>query len=167
LFLQSCARRAPDIQTGFRAVQKGGFPDNRGPARTFITKETEMTRRARRATVSAVAILLPAVASAFEPVGADGFNVKSAVDLSTLTSATFEATLLPAAQAQGKIVFYDFTESFTPLFADNLIPAFEAAYPGIDVEYYSVNGEAAVQQLMAAKDANRKRFLAPTFPVFV
>lgn len=107
------------------------------------------------ATVSALAVLMPAAALAFEPVGADAFNVKSVVDLSALTPETFEATLLPAAQAQGRIVFYDFTESFTPLFADNLIPAFEAAYPGIDVEYYSVNGETAVQQLMAAKDANQ------------
>ncbi len=114
-----------------------------------------MTRTTLRATVSALAFLLPAAALAFEPVGADAFNVKSVVDLSSLTPATFEATLLPAAQAQGKIVFYDFTESFTPLFADNLIPAFEAAYPGIDVEYYSVNGETAVQQLMAAKDAGQ------------
>ena len=119
-----------------------------------------MTPSRLRLSVSALAILLPAAllpvaALAFEPVGADSFNVKSVVDLAALTPDTFEATLLPAAQAQGKVVFYDFTESFTPLFADNLIPAFEAAYPGIDVEYYSVNGETAVQQLMAARDANQ------------
>jgi ABC-type uncharacterized transport system YnjBCD substrate-binding protein len=103
----------------------------------------------------ALSLSFASLAHAVEPVGAGNFNVTAQVDLSALTPETFEATLLPVAQEQGSIVFYDFTESFTPLFADNLIPAFAAAYPGIEVQYFSVNGETAVQQLMAARDAGR------------
>lgn len=95
------------------------------------------------------------LAWAIEPVNSDSFNVPSTVDLAALTPDTFVETLSPVAQDQGEIVFYDFTESFTPLFAENLIPAFEKAYPEVKVRYFSVNGEAAVQQLMAAKDAGR------------
>jgi ABC-type uncharacterized transport system YnjBCD substrate-binding protein len=103
------------------------------------------------ATACGLSAALPAYAT--EPVGATAFNVTAPVDLSVLTLDNFVETLLPVAQAEGSIVFYDFTESFTPLFAENLIPAFEAQYPGIKVEYFSVAGEQAVQQLIAAKDA--------------
>lgn len=101
--------------------------------------------------ICGVTFVFPALAA--EPVGSDSFNVASPVDLMALTTETFVDTLLPAAQAEGGIVFYDFTESFTPLFAENLIPAFEAQYPGVTVEYFSVDGDQAVQQLIAAHDA--------------
>ncbi len=100
-----------------------------------------------------IALSVPFAVHAVEPVGADAFNVVSPVDLATLTPENFEVTLLPAALEDGKVVFYDFTESFTPLFAENLIPAFQAKYPGITIEYFSVDGEKSIQQLMAAKDA--------------
>jgi putative spermidine/putrescine transport system substrate-binding protein len=87
-----------------------------------------------------------------QPVGADAFNVDSPVDLMSLTPDTFETTLAPAAEGT-EIVFYDFTESFGPLFIDNLIPAFNAKYPGITVTHLSIAGDAAVQQLIAAHEA--------------
>jgi len=88
-----------------------------------------------------------------EPVGADALNLAAPVDLAALTTGNFEEMLLPAALEDAKVVFYDFTESFTPLFAENLIPAFEAQYPGITVDYNSVDGVQAVQQLIAAMEA--------------
>lgn len=93
-------------------------------------------------------------AQAADPVNAPAFNVKSTVDLKTLTPADFEAKLLPVAKTQGAIVFYDFTESFTPLFAENIIPRFEQKY-GLKVTYRQVNGEQAIQQLIAAKTAGQ------------
>ncbi len=100
-----------------------------------------------------IGLSLPLAAQAADPVGADAFNVASPVDLAALTPENFEEMLMAAALEDGKVVFYDFTESFTPLFADNLIPAFQAKYPGITVEYFSVDGEQSIQQLIAAKDA--------------
>ncbi|MGL5116606.1 MAG: extracellular solute-binding protein [Beijerinckiaceae bacterium] len=111
-----------------------------------------MRRFTLAAMLSIAAYTLPA--SAVEPVGAPTFNVKSTVDLKALGVADFEAKLLPVAKAQGGIVFYDFTESFTPLFAENIIPRFEAKY-GIKVTYRQVNGEQAMQQLIAAKQAGQ------------
>jgi putative spermidine/putrescine transport system substrate-binding protein len=105
--------------------------------------------------LATVVAFVPSFALAFDPVGGGGYNVASTVDLTALTPETFESSLLPVALTQGTIVFYDFTESFKPLFADNLIPAFEAKYPGIKVGYYPVNGETAVQQLIAAKEAGQ------------
>lgn len=105
-------------------------------------------------TTAVVAALAASGVRAEQPVGADTFNVDSPVDLTTLTPETFEATLLPVADGT-EIVFYDFTESFGPLFVDNLIPAFNAVYPGITVTHISIDGSAGVQQLIAAHEAGR------------
>jgi ABC-type uncharacterized transport system YnjBCD substrate-binding protein len=51
-------------------------------------------------------------------------------------------------------VFYDLAESFTPLFTEIVIPAFERA-TGIKVEYRQVNGDQTVQQLIAAQRAGQ------------
>jgi len=101
-----------------------------------------------------VTALIASAASAEQPVGSDSFNIDSPVDLSTLTPATFDEILRVAA-AGTEIVFYDFTESFGPLFVDNLIPAFNAVYPDITVTHISIDGAAGVQQLIAAHDAGR------------
>ncbi len=102
-----------------------------------------------------IAALAAGSAGAETPVGSDTFNVDSPVDLMALTPETFEDTL--AAVADGtEIVFYDFTESFGPLFVDNLIPAFNALYPGITVTHLSIDGAAGVQQLIAAHEAGRE-----------
>lgn len=99
-----------------------------------------------------VSVIAASTASALEPIGADTFNVESPIDLSTVTPETFETSLLPLA-AGTEIVFYDFTESFGPLFVDNLIPAFNAMYPDITVTHISIDGAAGVQQLIAAHEA--------------
>ena len=112
-----------------------------------------MIARSLLAAVSVVA--LATAASAVEPVGSDSFNLDTPFDLSALTLENFEATLRPVATEEGTLVFYDFTESFTPLFTETVIPAFEAAYPEIDVQYFSVDGSNAVQQLIAARQANQ------------
>lgn len=105
-------------------------------------------------TVAVSAILTASALWAVEPVGGDSFNIDSPVDLAALTPDTFAETLAPLA-AGTEIVFYDFTESFGPLFVDNLIPAFNAEYPDITVNHVSIDGAAGVQQLIAAHEAGR------------
>jgi putative spermidine/putrescine transport system substrate-binding protein len=98
---------------------------------------------------------LSGAALAVEPVNASEFNVElPGFDLRDLTTENFYDVLVPTAQEQGSLVFYDFTDSFTPLFRDHIIPGFTARY-GIQVEYFSVDGANAVQQLIAARSAAR------------
>jgi putative spermidine/putrescine transport system substrate-binding protein len=92
-------------------------------------------------------------AEAIEPVGGTDFNLKTDVDLKTVTPANFYDVLIPAAKAEGRISFYDFGESETVIFTE-IIRRFEAKY-GIKVEYHQVDGEQAVQQLIAAKQAGQ------------
>ena len=98
------------------------------------------------------AALVPALA--VEPVGAPEFNIKTGIDLKTLAPANFYEVLVPAATADGAVVFYDFGESEKDLFAE-IIRRFEAKYPGVKIDYHQVDGEQAVQQLIAAKTAGQ------------
>lgn len=99
---------------------------------------------------ASIAILMATTAFAAEPVGSDQFNTDPGFDLGTLTSDTFYDVIVPLAKKEGTLTFYDFTDSFGPLFNDRLIPAFEAEY-GITVEYIRGEGAAANQQLIAAR----------------
>ena len=109
-----------------------------------------MNARTLLATVAVCAIAT--TAQAVEPVGSDSFNVDTPFDLSGLTAENFYDVVVPAAQAEGSVIFFDFTNSFGPLFSERLIPAFEEEY-GITVDYVRGNGDAAAQQLMAAMNA--------------
>jgi putative spermidine/putrescine transport system substrate-binding protein len=99
---------------------------------------------------ASIAILMATTAFAAEPVGSDQFNTDPGLDLGTLTSDNFYDVIVPLAKKEGTLTFYDFTDSFGPLFNDRLIPAFEAEY-GITVEYIRGEGAAANQQVIAAR----------------
>ncbi len=114
-----------------------------------------MTNRILAGGVAVSALLAAGALWAVEPVGSDAFNVESAVDLAALSPENFDDMLMPMA-AGAEIVFYDFTESFGPLFVDNLIPSFNAVYPDITVTHISIDGAAGVQQLIAAHEAGRE-----------
>ncbi len=88
------------------------------------------------------------------PSGRTDFNIKSDIDLKALSTGNFYEVLTPAAAAEGGIVFYDFGESEKELFAE-IIRRFETRYPGIKIDYHQVDGEQAVQQLIAAKTAGQ------------
>lgn len=114
--------------------------------------------------MSIAALLLAGTAAhAIEPVGADAFNTKADFDLSALTADTFYDVIVPLAQEEGALTFFDFTNSFGPLFQEHLIPAFEEAY-GITVDYVRGDGNTAVQQLLAALNSGRA---APSDAYFV
>lgn len=105
--------------------------------------------------VAAGAVALVATALAVEPVGGGQFNVNAGgLDLRALSRENFMARVEPVAKQQGSLTFYDFTESFAPLFKDNVIPRFQQKY-GITVRYVTVDGANAVQQLIAARRANQ------------
>src|SRR5262245_37524995 len=99
----------------------------------------------------ALAAAMPAMAA--DPVGADQFNIKTDIDLKALTAANFYNVLVQKAQEQKSIVFYDFGESEKDLFAE-IISRFEKKY-GVTVDYHQVDGEQAVQQLIAAHSAGQ------------
>ncbi len=103
---------------------------------------------------AAIAIVLAQGAMAVEPVG-ETFNLETDIDLANLNKDNFHEVLEPRARVEGTLVFYDFTESFTPLFQDHIIPAWQRDYPDIEVQYFSVDGDAAVQQLIAARTAGQ------------
>ena len=98
---------------------------------------------------ASIALLMCTTAYAAEPVGSDKFNTEPGFDLGTLTADNFYDVIVPLAKKEGTLTFYDFTDSFGPLFNDRLIPAFEAEY-GIKVDYIRGEGAAANQQLIAA-----------------
>lgn len=100
--------------------------------------------------VASIALLMSTTAFAVEPVGSDKFNTEPGFDLGTLTADNFYDVIVPLAKKEGTLTFYDFTDSFGPLFNDRLIPAFEAEY-GIKVDYIRGEGAAANQQLIAAR----------------
>jgi putative spermidine/putrescine transport system substrate-binding protein len=77
-----------------------------------------------------------------------------ALDFSKLTRATFYEKIVPVAKSQGSLVFFDFSSSLEPIFKDVIIPNFQAKY-GIKVNYYKVNGDTAVQQVLAATGAGQ------------
>lgn len=99
------------------------------------------------------AVLMSTAAYAAEPVGSDGLNTKVDFDLSTLSAANFYDVIVPQAKKEGTVTFFDFTDSFGPLFSEHLIPEFQDKY-GIKVDYVRGNANTAAQQLIAAHGAN-------------
>jgi ABC-type uncharacterized transport system YnjBCD substrate-binding protein len=112
---------------------------------------------------ASVAILMATAAQAVEPVGADKFNTETGFDLSTLTAANFYDVVVPLAKKEGTLTFFDFTNSFGPLFSEHLLPEFEQKY-GITVDYVRGDNNAAVQQLVAAHNSGNP---APADAYFV
>lgn len=109
-----------------------------------------------RALLCAASLICVAAAPAFavDPVGAPEFNIQTTLDLKALNAANFYDVLTPLAVKDGTVVFYDFGESEKDLFAE-IIQRFEAKYPGVTIDYHQVDGEQAVQQLIAAKQAGQ------------
>ena len=112
------------------------------------------------AALALFSVLAPAATLAIEPVNSDKFNIASKVDLKQLTPENFVDLLTPAAKEEGSIVLYDFAP-FTDYFQKSVIPKFEQTY-GVKVEYAAVDGDQAVQQMIAAKRAGA----APPADVF-
>jgi ABC-type uncharacterized transport system YnjBCD substrate-binding protein len=113
------------------------------------------TTRMKAFIAASIAVLLSTAAYAAAPVGSDKFNTEPGFDLSKLTASNFYDTIVPLAKNEASVTFFDFTDSFGPLFSDHLIPEFESKY-GIHVDYVRGNGEAAIQQLIAAHNSNAK-----------
>lgn len=112
---------------------------------------------------ASIALMMTTTAFAADPIGADKFNTDPGFDLGSLSADNFYDVIVPLAKKEGTLTFYDFTDSFGPLFNDHLIPEFEAKY-GIKVDYVRGEGAAANQQLIAAKNSGAK---APADAYFV
>lgn len=103
----------------------------------------------------AAGLLISTAAMAVEPVGADQFNTDTGIDLSKLTQANFYDVVVPLAKKEGSFTFFDFTDSFGPLFNNHIIPEFESKY-GVKVNYVRGDGKVAEQQLIAALHSGAK-----------
>lgn len=118
-----------------------------------------MRKSLLKSLVLAIALVI-AVASlpaeAVEPIpwGGDSFNIETEFDLASLTSENFYDVIVPLAEKEGSFVFFDFTNSFAPLWLEHIIPLFEEKYK-IKVEHHSVKNDIAVQQIMAARNAGQ------------
>ncbi len=92
--------------------------------------------------------------SAATPFGADKFNFTTTIDVAALTPETFDAVVTPAAKAESgahEIVFYDFADTLCDLMAKEV--ATFTTQTGIPVKHVCVDGDAAVQQFIAAQQA--------------
>ena len=87
-------------------------------------------------------------AVAFSPVSS------ASLDMDSLTRDNFYEKVVPQAQQEGELNFFDFSSSLGPIFTEVAIPEFEKKY-GIKVNYYQVSGNTAIQQVIAANNANR------------
>lgn len=104
---------------------------------------------------ASMALLISTAAYAVEPVGSNQFNTDPGFDLKALSATNFYDVIVPLAKKEGSVTFFDFTDSFGPLFNDHLIPEFEAKY-GVKVNYVRGEDTAANQQLIAALHAAGK-----------
>jgi ABC-type uncharacterized transport system YnjBCD substrate-binding protein len=112
---------------------------------------------------ASVLFLMSSAAYAVDPVGSDKFNFDPGFDLKSVTADNFYDVVVPLAKKEGGLTFYDFTDSFGPLFNEHLIPEFEAKY-GLKVNYVRGDSQAATQQLLSAHAAHAK---APADAYFV
>lgn len=116
--------------------------------------------------VFAIALALAAASlpvGAVEPLWKGEFNIKTEFDLKTLTQENFYEVIVPLAKKEGSFVFFDFTNSFAPLWTEHIIPLFEKEY-GVKVQHNSVKGDVALQQMLAARNAGQP---SPTDLFFV
>jgi len=92
---------------------------------------------------------------AVEPVGGDKFNVSTQIDLFKLDRSNFADVVTPVAKTENgsELIFYDFADNFCDLMAEKA-----AAFTkdtGIPVKHVCVEGDAATQQVIAAKQAGQ------------
>ena len=95
-----------------------------------------------------------AQAGSVAPVGGDSFNVKAQIDLTKLTRDNFDAMVTPVAKTETghELVFYDFADTLCDILAGEI--ANFTKQTGIPAKHVCVDGDAATQQLIAAKQAN-------------
>ena len=97
-----------------------------------------MRKSLLKSLVLAIALVI-AVASlpaeAVEPIpwGGDSFNIETEFDLASLTSENFYDVIVPLAEKEGSFVFFDFTNSFAPLWLEHIIPLFEEKYKSVKI----------------------------------
>jgi ABC-type uncharacterized transport system YnjBCD substrate-binding protein len=92
---------------------------------------------------------------AVDPIGGDKFNVATQVDLFKVNRSNFTDMVTPVAEKENgsELIFYDFADNFCDLLAEKA-----AAFTkdtGIPVKHVCVEGDAATQQVIAAKQAGQ------------
>src|SRR5262249_47726435 len=143
-----------------RTPNPGGVNSHSIQSRMRVVPSAEGVRQMKAGSVLLIGLAIGAFAAesaparAVEPVGGNTFNVSSHVDLAALTRDNFAAVVEPIAkgQTQREIVFYDFADTLCELLAGEI--ARFTTETGIPAKHVCVDGDAATQQLIAAKQAN-------------
>jgi putative spermidine/putrescine transport system substrate-binding protein len=100
-----------------------------------------------------VSLLASSSVPAASPVGSSSYNVTAKVDLSALTPENFISIVEPVAKQETakELVFYDFADTLCELLAKETARFTQET--GIPAKHVCVDGDAATQQLIAAKQA--------------
>jgi len=114
-----------------------------------------MSARLLQTVCIASLVLWTGAAWAVDPIGGDKFNVATQIDLFKVNRGNFADMVTPAAKKENgsELVFYDFADNFCDLMAEKA-----AAFTkdtGIPVKHVCVEGDAATQQVIAAKQAGQ------------
>ena len=114
-----------------------------------------MAARLWQSVAVASLVLWTGTAWAVDPIGADKFNVATQIDLFKVNRGNFADMVTPVAKKENgsELVFYDFADNFCDLLAEKA-----AAFTkdtGIPVKHVCVEGDAATQQVIAAKQAGQ------------
>jgi putative spermidine/putrescine transport system substrate-binding protein len=114
-----------------------------------------MAARLWQSATIASLVLWTCAASAVDPIGGDKFNVATQIDLLKVNRGNFTDMVTPVAKKENgsELVFYDFADNFCDLMAEKA--ATFTKDTGIPVKHVCVEGDAATQQVIAAKQAGQ------------
>jgi putative spermidine/putrescine transport system substrate-binding protein len=114
-----------------------------------------MAARLWQSVAVASLVLSTGTAWAVDPIGGDKFNVATQIDLLKVNRGNFADMVTPVAKKENgsELVFYDFADNFCDLMAEKA--ATFTKDTGIPVKHVCVEGDAATQQVIAAKQAGQ------------
>ena len=114
-----------------------------------------MAARLWQSVAVASLVLSTGTAWAVDPIGGDKFNVATQIDLFKVNRGNFADMVTPVAKKENgsELVFYDFADNFCDLMAEKA--ATFTKDTGIPVKHVCVEGDAATQQVIAAKQAGQ------------
>jgi putative spermidine/putrescine transport system substrate-binding protein len=114
-----------------------------------------MSARLLQSVCVASLVLWTGAAWAVDPIGADKFNVATQIDLFKVNRGNFADMVTPVAKKENgsELIFYDFADNFCDLMAEKA--ATFTKDTGIPVKHVCVEGDAATQQVIAAKQAGQ------------
>src|SRR5262245_53553608 len=143
---------AADNSLRLRRTERGAVP---APRMSCHTGEATMTARLWQGLCAASIVLWTGNAGAVDPIGGDKVNVATQIDLFKVNRGNFADMVTPVAKKENgsELILYDSADHFCDLMAEKA-----AAFTkdtGIPVKHVCVEGDAATQRVIAAKQAGQ------------